>query len=309
MKVAVVQIDGKMPNLALMKIAGWYLQRGDQVVRGLDGSADRAYISVVFPQNKPRALSAATMFTCPVEMGGSGYDMAMTLPDEIEHSMPAYDLWGRDFAMGFTSRGCIRHCQFCIVPKKEGRIRQHSPLSEFVLESHKKVVLLDNNILAAPNFVDTITEIHDRGLRVNFNQGLDIRLVDEVNAALLAKVKYSSWKFTNKMIHFAFDNMRDEAAVRRGISILEDAGIPPKYLMVYMLIGFDTTFEEDRKRYQILWEELGAYPYVQIYNRDSRPRDNNLGEFARWINQRLHKTCTWKDYEHSTKKAGMERVG
>jgi hypothetical protein len=305
MKVAVVQVDGKMPNLALMKIAGWYRQQGHQVVMGLDGSADRAYISVIFPQNKPQALSASTMFTCSVEIGGSGYDYEVTLPEDIEHTMPDYEMWNIDYSMGFTSRGCIRRCTFCIVPKKEGGIRQHSPLSEFVHEDHKKVILLDNNILAAPNFIDTAAEIHDRGLKVNFNQGLDIRLIDEEKAAVLGSLKYYNWTFKTRLLYFAFDNMRDEAAVRKGVEILEHTGVRPANLIFYMLVGFDTTFEEDLRRYQILWEELGVYPFVMIYNRQATP---TLRAFARWVNKRVHKVCSWADYEHGPKKKGMLEV-
>lgn len=301
MRVSVVQVDGKMPNLALMKLAGWHQQRGDEVVRGLDGSADKAYISVIWPQNLPRALSASKMFTCPVEIGGSGISYAVTLPDEIEHTMPAYDLWGADTAMGFTSRGCIRKCGFCIVPEKEGRIRQHSPLAEFVRDDHKKVILFDNNILAAPNLIDTMTELHERRLKVSFNQGLDIRLVDEEKATLLAKTWYYNWHFNSRQLYFAFDNVWDEKVVRKGIPILEAAGIRPEHLMIYMLVGFNTTFEEDMQRYSILWEEHRVEPYVMIYNNIKEP---TLRAFARWVNRRVHKHVSWVDYEYGAKKAG-----
>lgn len=304
MKVACVQVDGKMPNLALMKIAGWHEHIGDEVHMGVTGDAGHAYISVIWPQNRARALSISKMFTCPVTVGGSGYDYNIKLPDEMEHSMPAYHLWDVDFAMGFTSRGCIRRCDFCIVPDKEGPIRQHSPLSEFMGDK-RKVILLDNNILAAPNFIDTAEEIHEMSLKVNFSQGLDIRLIDEENASILSNLKYMNWTFISRQLHFAFDNMKDEAAVRRGISILSSSGIPPKHMMFYMLVGFNTTFEEDMRRYAILWEELGTYPYVMIFNNEGTP---TLRAFARWVNKRIHKTASWLDYEHGPKKAGETRA-
>lgn len=295
-----------MPNLALMKIAGWHRAKGDDVVLGLDGSADKAYISVIWPQNKPRALSASRLFTCPVEIGGSGYDYKVTLPDEIEHTMPAYDLWSVDYSMGFTSRGCHRRCPWCIVGEKEGtKTIHHAPISEFLHPSHKKVILHDGNLLASFRAFDVLSDLKEAGVKVSFNQGLDIRLVDEEVAGLLSDQKYYNWKFKERQLYFAFDSMAVEKAVRTGIELLVGAGIPQKHLMFYMLVGFDTTFEQDMKRCQILWEELGVYPFVMIYNRLATP---TLRAFARWINKRVHKVCSWIDYEYGPKKAGMLEV-
>ena len=306
MRVAMVQIDGKMPNLALMKIAGWHRLRGDTVVRGLDGSVDKAYISVIWPQNKPRALSASKMFTCPVEIGGSGYDYMVTLPDEIEHTMPAYDLWGVDYSMGFTSRGCSRRCPWCIVGDKEGnKTVPHADLSEFLHPSHNKVILHDGNLLASPTASEVLRDLRESGVKVSFNQGLDIRLVNDEVAALLADQNYYNWHFTGHQLYFAYDTMAVGKAAHRGIEMLVEAGIPPKHLMFYMLVGFDTTFKQDMERYQTLWEELGVYPFVMIYNRQGTP---TLRAFARWVNKRVHKVCSWIDYEHGAKKAGIMEV-
>ena len=127
-----IQVDGKMPNLALMKIAAYYRSRGDEVIRYLSGDVDKAFISVIWPENKERALGISKFFNGNCTIGGSGYDYNIKLPDDIEHMMPAYDLWNVDYSMGFTTRGCIRKCDFCIVPDKEGAIRPHSPFDEFV---------------------------------------------------------------------------------------------------------------------------------------------------------------------------------
>lgn len=299
MKIAVLQMDGSLPNLALMKIAAHYRSKGHEVIRNPSGDVDKVFASVIFPQNRSRAMGVLKLFSCPCEIGGSGYDTVRDLPHDVEHTMPAYDLWGIDYSMGFTSRGCIRNCEFCIVPKKEGRIRQHSPLSEFIHPSHKKVLLLDNNLLASPNWKNTLADLRDRGIKVNFNQGLDIRLVNEENAGLLADIKYTSKLFNGKQIYFAFDDIKYEKAVRKGIETLLDAGIKPGYLMFYVLVDFNSTFEDDMKRYKILWDEYGVYPYIQIYNRDSRVRDPRVSGFARWVNRRIHKVASWDDYERN----------
>ena len=296
MKVSAIQVDGKLPNLALMKLAAWHRARGDHVSLEIDGTVDKAYISVIWPQNRARALGIAKFFpNSEVEIGGSGFNYSVTLPDDIEHTMPAYDLWNIDYSMGFTSRGCIRNCGFCIVPRKEGRIRAHSPLEEFIHPDHDKVVLFDNNLLAAPNWRETLAGLIENGYKVDINQGLDIRLVNEDNASMLADLRYynSRWKY--RTLRFAFDSMDVEEDVRRGVRVLNDAGVQFKHLVFYMLVGFNTTFEEDMARYRVLWEDLGVYPFVMVYNRSthSSPR---LKAFGRWINRRIHKVSSWEDY-------------
>lgn len=286
-----------MPNLALMKLARHHLNEGDEVILGIDATVDRAYISVIWPQNRAQALGIAKWFPdAEIIMGGTGFNYSITLPDEIEHLMPAYGLWGTDYSMGFTSRGCIRHCSFCIVPAKEGGIKPHSPLPEFVHPDHKKVMIMDNNLLAAPNCIDVLDELHDQDLMVNFTQGLDIRLINDELASKLARLRYKTSTFTSSYIHFAFDDLSIEPAVRRGISILDDAGLPPGHLVFYILVGYNTTFEEDMHRYRVLWEELGCWPFIMNYNNGPDPR---LRAFSRWVNRRLHKTIPWEEYSRN----------
>ena len=216
--VLLVDADSKkgFPNLALMKLSAWYKREGWHVdlIQGLPDAPplhlyDKTYISVIFFQNKEKALDYALMMPNS-EIGGSGYDLTKTLPDEIEHIKPDYSLYDLDFSMGFTSRGCIRKCGFCIVPKKEGSIKHHAFVQEFHNLGHTNVMLLDNNFLASPNWKYNLGYINDLGLKVNFNQGLDIRLLDKDKAALLASTKYYSWNFKTRSLHFAFDDPRHE---------------------------------------------------------------------------------------------------
>ena len=181
--VLLVDADSKkgFPNLSLMKLSAWYKKEGWSVdlIKGLPMAPplhlyDKSYISVIFFQNKERALDYA-MILPNCEVGGSGYDLTKTLPDEIEHIMPDYSLYDIDYSIGFTSRGCIRNCGFCVVPKKEGEIRDNAPITEFL--AHDKVMLLDNNFLASPRCKNNLDFLIINDLKVNFNQGLDLSLI------------------------------------------------------------------------------------------------------------------------------------
>ncbi|MBA7592424.1 hypothetical protein ES708_34607 [subsurface metagenome] len=141
--------------------------------------------------------------------------------------------------MGFTSRGCPRGCPWCIVPVKEGNITPNARIYEFWDRQHKRIILLDNNLLAAPNWRQTLGDLTAEGLEVDFNQGLDIRLVNEENADYLKRVKA-------KQLRFAYDDLSYEPQLRRGIELLLEKGIRPRKLSFYVLIGFpgdDTAIE------------------------------------------------------------------
>lgn len=288
-----------------MKIAAYHRALGDKIVLCRHPSelslsvywADKIYISCIFSKNKKLTESleqSIAYMKKSVTVGGYGASR-LELPGEIEHIMPDYGLYNVKFSMGFTTRGCIRKCPWCVVPDKEGAIRVNAPISEFHNPDHKKVVLLDNNILPIEDhFKESMEYLSNNGLKVSFSQGLDIRLINEENAGLLSDSKYYNWKFSEKSLYFAFDEPSLEQEVRDGVTKLNNAGVPSKHIMVYMLCGFNTTFQEDYHRYKVLWEELGALPFVMVYNQQKTPI---LGHFARWVNRRVHKICAWEDYD------------
>lgn len=273
MKVGLIQIDGKMPNLALMKLASWHRKKGDEVtVLDISGMQfDRVYASKIF-------------------VGGSGYDLKSELPEDIELQVPDYKLFKLDYSIGFTSRGCIRDCGFCIVREKEGYIRE----APFDWISHHKVVLLDNNFLASPKWREKLEYFIRQKLKVSFNQGLDIRLINHENASLLAKVKYYDLKFRRRRLYFSFDDPSLEQLIKEKVAVHNEAGIPSKHLMFYMLIGFDTTAKEDYHRFEVL-RDLGVLPFAMIYN--DRKDSQRLRDFARWINQRHYNWVPWLKYD------------
>ena len=291
MNVKLIQIDGKLPNLALMKISAWHKQLGDTV--GFDvNDPDKVYISCIFEWNRPLALGIAKMFDCPVEIGGYGVN-TKKLPKEIEHVMPDYALYNIDYSVGYLTRGCIRKCPFCKVWKTEGHIQENTELEEFLHPNHRKVIIMDNNLLASERSLYHLSKLKTQNkLKVCFTQGLDLRLVDKEVADTLTDIDYRSLNFKRKRLYVAWDNLEDEKEIEQGIQILKNAGIKPQHLMCYMLTCFDTSFEEDMYRFKKL-REWGVDPFVMRYNRRGDKKDI---EFARWVNRRVYKSISFEKW-------------
>jgi hypothetical protein len=216
-----------------------------------------------------------------VRLGGTGIDLVTELLYEVEHIMPDYNLYNCNYSMGFSQRDCPRGCPFCVVKKKEGEAHPVADIYEFWDRRHKKIVLFDNNILALPEHFEKIAgQLIKEKLRVDWNQGLDIRLISDENAEILRKVKL--WPHPR----FAFDDIKSEASVRRGIEILREHGI--KRSVFTVLIGFNSTFEEDLRKVNIL-RELGQRPFVMIYNNHMELYKNSMDYqyLRKWCNARM----------------------
>ena len=271
-RVQLIDVDSKIPNLALMKISAYHKSIGDEVAFKIS-DPDIVYASIVFSKNKWKGDGIKTMYPdAQVFVGGSGYDLKSKLPDQIEHILPDYDLYGLDYSMGFTTRGCIRNCEFCIVPEKEGKIQSNCMIDEFWDHRHKHLVLLDNNILAKPDHFKKVAEqIIDNNLSVDFNQGLDIRLINKKNAEILKRLR------VKPDYRFAWDNVSDEDKIKKGVDTLRDAGI--NHCLFYVLVGFNTTKEEDLYRLHRLkdWDQR---PYVMRYR-----KNRFYNDLAAWGNQ------------------------
>ena len=283
MRIGLCQVDGKVPNLALMKLSAWHKAQGHDVAWFSPLEVfDRVYAAKVFDFTPDNAYLPPNTVK-----GGTGYDLTIKLPIEAEEMCPDYTLYpAMDYALGFTTRGCVRQCAFCVVPRKEGRLRVVGDLHAF-WRGQRKVALLDNNLTGAPmqHFTLIIEQIRAEGLQVDFNQGLDVRLLTEEHAALLATVRLA------KQIHFAWDHLRDEAAVRRGVAILRDV-MPLSRVMFYVLIGYDSTAQEDYYRVMEL-RAMGVDPFVMPYVKS----DNYQRAFARWVNHKaIFKTVGWEQY-------------
>ncbi|GAB6170568.1 hypothetical protein JCM15765_03730 [Paradesulfitobacterium aromaticivorans] len=210
------------------------------------------------------------------------------MQDEIEIQYPDYSLYGIDYAMGFTSRGCIRNCGFCIVPQKEGRWHAVADIDQF-WRGQKHLMLLDGNLTGDhEHFMHTCKRLVDNKIRTFFSQGLDIRLMDDEKAAILAQVK--DWD--SKRIHFARDSLADEQDIRRGIEIVTKH-VKPHRIMFYIIIGWDTTMEEDLYRVEML-RSFGIEPFAMPYDK----ADPYQSDFTRWVNvKKAFKNVPWGKYE------------
>lgn len=289
MKIGLYAPDSKLPNLPLMKLSAYHKARGDSVEFYqplMNQTYDRVYISKVFRNTPIRYFPIKT----EVSIGGSGCDIAAKLPDEIEHIYPDYELYKMDYAMGFLTRGCINACPFCIVSKKEGSLHKHANLSEF-WRGQNKIMLLDNALTDYEHADIILKEIIDNKIRLNLIQGLNVRTITPKIISLLAEIKMwgkdSQW-------HIAWDNVRDEKFVMAGIQRMIDGGIPEWKIMCYVLVGFNSTMEEDLYRINKL-NGMKIDPFVMPYKKSTYCKN-----VARWVNKKaLFKSCTFHEYIQS----------
>jgi len=303
MRVSLVQVDGKMPNLALMKLSAFHKAQGDTVGLNLAGP-ELIYVSCVFSKNLSQAQGIGTFYpNAKVILGGPGLMTPNNLPDYVDHLMPDYSLYDIKYSIGFTSRGCINECGFCIVPLLEGMFREYAEIKEFHHPDHKKLILLDNNILASKILDKKLDYIQDNDLKVSFCQGLDARLVTPKIAARLAEIKSYNFHFTKRFYYFAWDFIENEDRVLRGLQYMLDAGISPRKLMVYVLVGYNTTHEQDWYRYHKL-RDLEVDPFIMKYN--GRTDDKFLNHLARWVNKRIYKSCEFHEYKPLSPTLQME---
>lgn len=325
--IGLIDVDGKLPNLALMKISSYYKSLGEQIeFVDMDNykKYEKVYASCLFTWNKEKLFRLEQIFEDRIQFSGTGYDFQekdgelievrhTELPKEVEKCGPDYDLYTLDMiykktcggigskehklkkaqqivdmGIGFTSRGCVRNCEFCIVPKKEGKFKEVADIKDAINPRSNIITLYDNNITADPNCIDKLHEIRDRGLIVDLSQGIDVRLLTEEKAKALSEIKHL------RSVHYAWDLMKYEEQVLRGIKLLSKYIKPYKH-MCYMLVGYNTTPEEDVYRYRKL-SELGIRPYVMAYNKNQKG-DLRIKHFARWVNSHICKACSFDVYE------------
>lgn len=281
-------ISDVSPNFALAQVSTYEKQQGN--ITGLKlQNADKVYISCIFTKNKERMLGTAKYYGtlgCEVHTGGSGISLTKRLPPEIEACQPDFSLYPVDYAFGFSSRGCPRNCKpHCIVPVKEGCLKH---VGYSWIQGRDKVMDWANNFLADPKSTEMLKWLIESKIKICWNQGLDIRLVTEDNAALLAKCRARDKKFERRRYYFAFDDLSIEKDVRRGVAILNKAGIRSSNLMFYEFVGLDKEanqirglHKDDVRRYEIL-NELGCMTYPMKYH----SLDKTLNLWTWWILRR-----------------------
>ena len=287
-KIGLIDVDGhNFPNLALMKISGWHKAHGDKIewVNGFE-KYDRIYKSKIFTFT-PDDLTA---YQCAdIRKGGTGYDISGRLETDIENwKVPDYSIYPQyKFSLQFYSRGCIRHCPFCLVRDKEGYIHPVEPME--LNPNGEWIEVLDNNFFANPEWRDAAKHLQQCGQPVKFH-GVDVRIMDEEQAFALNHLKLKNG------VHIAWDLPQIDLTDRLKAMTKY---IKPYRIVCYVLVGFNSTPEQDLFRLRTL-KELGIYPFVQAYRdyENKRVPSQYEKDIARWANRAwLFKSMDFEDFE------------
>lgn len=317
MKIGLIQIDGTLPNLAVMQIAAYHREVGDDIefVRlnahrlrgkqrkksfevGLFDSFDKVYASVLFSFNLDLLADIKRAFPGVIS-GGTGIDYDNRLPVQIASIDPgnAWFLYPEfQSHLGFSMKGCRYKCDFCGVPIKEpGKPWSNASIAEVMTNPNggDRLILLDNDFFGGPNWKANIEEIIRLQLKVSFCQGLNIRIITEKQAEMLAETKFHNATFTKRQVTFAWDRMFDEHLIKRGLERCAKAGIRYDEMAFFLFVGHNTTEAQDLYRIEFL-DALGCDPFVMPKDR-SDPYQNRI---ARWVNQKaVFNTVKWQDYK------------
>ena len=311
MQVLLLQLDGKIPNLALMRIAKYHRMNGDDVILRAAGSNrtiqrrleepafDRVYASAIF--SRSRALAEDVRHTWPgAILGGTGWDTHVRLtdigiPDDGPVDYTDYPRWTA--SLGFSQRGCRLKCPFCVVPTKEGGIKTGRRIADIWRGDPwpRHIVLLDNDFFGHPEWRDRILELRDGEFQVCLTQGINVRLINDEAAQALASINYRDNKFKQRRLYTALDNPKDTDRFNHGIQRLIDHGVKPHHILVYMLVGYwPGERQEDRETRLRTIRQLGALPYPMPYTRTPE-----LIGFQRWAIGGYDKQIGWTEWANA----------
>lgn len=316
-RIKLVQLDGALPNLALMKLAHWHRARGDEVTvtrtiepQLWEGGYDRVYGSAIFSFSADRIARFRAAYPEGV-VGGTGTDSTLTVEALIgvgDYEAVSYDGWDVDYSLGFTQRGCRLKCRFCVVPSKEGKNRSVNTIADIYRGAPhpRRLQLLDNDFFGQPEAAwrERVAEIRAGNFKVCLSQGINVRLITPAAAEALATIEYRDTKFKERRLYTAWDNLGDEKVFFRGVEMLATAGIPAKHLMAYMLIGFDP-----KETWDAIWHRfnrmvaLGILPYPMVFNRQRR----DLLRFQRWVITGLYRAVPWAEYQGAVRRTTLDR--
>lgn len=266
-----------------------------------------------------------------VLIGGSGWDdytpgkfIITDLPPEIKtvNHKWTYELYDIDYGIGKTSEGCHVGCGWCMVWRKEGLKEKRVNRIEDIINpkfydrntdgslkhpGSNHIVLMNNNSLADPGFYDDVEAINDYKLSVHWDQANDITLINEKNAKALSSVNYRGFTGKKKALYFAADAVVKHKidpqtgkkvtydmlkVIPEKVALLKEYGIKPLHLNWYMLIGFNSTLEEDLARFNML-NDLGCNVFAMVF-RDltgkvyvdwqGKPQSPHVRPLRDWIN-------------------------
>lgn len=306
MNVLLLQLDGKLPNLALMRVAAHHRALGDHVVLRRSGNKQAlqarfddpawgmVYGSLIFKSTEPLAKRVLVQYP-HAELGGTGWSLSRTLADVgIEGDLPVdyadYPLFKP--SIGFAMRGCRLQCTFCVVPEKEGKARPAASITQIWRggDHPRQILLLDNDFFGNPQWSSLIDELRAGAFRVCFTQGINARALNNETAAAIASVDYRDSNMREKRIYTAWDSIGHEKPLLRGLEALVKHGVKPDQIMVYMLIGH-TDSPKDREHRRATLRAFGARPYPMPFTRTP-----DLVGFQRWVIGAYDKRVPWEQW-------------
>ena len=316
MRVHLLQIDGSVPNIALMRLATHHKALGDEVIRrsgnclfsvqpGRFEPNDRIYASTIFLRSRP--IVAELLRNRPdAIVGGTGWDFSTTLEGiGVDTAVQDYSIYPRyRQSIGFTQRGCRLNCSFCVVPKKEGKVKATATIADIWRGDPwpREIILLDNDFFGQPQWQERIAELREGNFKVSFNQGINARCLTDAAAEAIAAVNYRDDQMKDKRIYTAWDSRSDEEKLFAGLNRLVKYGVKPDHIMVYMLIGFwpnETAADREYRRARL--RDFGCRPFPMAYITDTTPPElaRELRGFQRWVIRRCDLMCSWEAFKRS----------
>lgn len=303
MRIGLIDVDGhNFPNLALMRISAYHKARGDIVEWWWSDFVhyDIVYMSKIFsdayspdvpaPINADKAVKGGTGYAIHLQDGKEVFNKEedKDLPAGIEKMFPDYSIYPQfPYAVSMTSRGCPRGCAFCHVAAKEGRCSiKVANVSDFWC-GQDEIKVLDPNITACRDKRDLMQQYVDTKAKIDFTQGLDIRLLNQRDIEDLNKMRIGT-------LHFAWDNPQDDLKSKfqdfaKGFRRKTNIGT------VYCLTNFNSTLSQDLYRIYTL-RDLGYDPFVMVYNKPAAPKE--IRRLQRWCNNKIifKSTTRFEDY-------------
>lgn len=276
------------PNYALMKLSAYHKSIGDTVNwwNPLE-QFDKVYSSKIFdftPENQ--YLPPDTV------KGGTGYNITGLLPKSIDLMYPDYSIYpDYSCAIGFLTRGCPNHCDWCVVPQKEGDIKPYRKWTELIRPNSNQLVLMDNNILSSPFGLEQLEELATSQIKIDLNQGMDARLVTEEIACLLSRIKWI------KYIRFSCDQISQLDSIFNACKWLKKHGVSLYKIFIYVLVRKDLQGADFRVQELKKIKGLSLYAQAERNSRKGIIPNKAQLEFAqRYVYGRSYRKETWQTY-------------
>jgi hypothetical protein len=172
---------------------------------------------------------------------------------------------------------------------KEGDIRPAAKVSDILLPEHKSIVLMDNNVLACDHGIHQIEELTKLPVKVDFNQGLDARFIDDSVAKLLSQIKWLS------PLRMSCDSISMMEPIRKAVEALRWFNTTPRQYFCYVLCQDPIEALEIVRFLKGIYVDPFLQPYIPL---DGNLPDKEQRRLARWVNTKmLFKGQLWEDYQ------------